>query len=276
MLAYKAKIGPAPLYLMAMVKSRAVPRALRPSSTARYEPPSLRTHGRQASRLFSVLAPRWYQHWPPVRAVSELVMVERTPTGCPNSGISRSLQTQTEDPSLRNALEYQHWSLFRQCLSSCRGRGGVTPGLLDSDNKLFIFVLTTVPPHADSLVVSIKTKVGLITEDDPSHKMRVCRLPVVLLEGIIPHCPNARSCGCWFKEDRDLWLSTEGPDTQQERARSPETEIRALALKISMTDQRQPSRPVFPFQNQSSSATMIAACCSLNLAGHTACCSGKS
>ncbi|KAI4899576.1 hypothetical protein NFI96_002192 [Prochilodus magdalenae] len=68
MLAYKAKNGPAPPYLTAMVKSRA-------SSTARLEPPSLRTHGRQASRLFSVLAPRWYQHWPPVRAVSELVLV---------------------------------------------------------------------------------------------------------------------------------------------------------------------------------------------------------
>ncbi|KAI4903483.1 hypothetical protein NFI96_025603, partial [Prochilodus magdalenae] len=99
MLAYKAKNGPAPPYLMVMVKSRAVPRALRASSTARLEPPSLRTHGRQASRLFSVLAPRWwnelplgvrtaeslavfkrrlrkalkYQHWPPVRAVSKLV-----------------------------------------------------------------------------------------------------------------------------------------------------------------------------------------------------------
>ncbi|KAL6475226.1 hypothetical protein MHYP_G00162660 [Metynnis hypsauchen] len=64
-----------------------------------------------------------------------------------------------------------------------------------------------------------------------------------------------------FKEDRDLWLSTEGRGTQRKRACSPETEeIRALALKISMTDQRQPSRPVFPFQNQSHSATMIGAC----------------
>ncbi|KAI4877086.1 hypothetical protein NFI96_009157 [Prochilodus magdalenae] len=48
---------------MVMVKSRSVPRALRASSTARLDPPSLRTHGRQASRLFSVLAHRWYQHW---------------------------------------------------------------------------------------------------------------------------------------------------------------------------------------------------------------------
>ncbi|KAI4899640.1 hypothetical protein NFI96_008091 [Prochilodus magdalenae] len=76
MLAYKAKNGPVPPFLTAMVKSRAVPRALRASSTARLEPPPLRTHGRQASRLFSVLAPRWYQHWPPVRAVSELVAYE--------------------------------------------------------------------------------------------------------------------------------------------------------------------------------------------------------
>ncbi|KAI4888530.1 hypothetical protein NFI96_006855 [Prochilodus magdalenae] len=43
---------------MAMVKSRAEPRALQASSTARLDPPSLRTHGGQASRLFSVLEPR--------------------------------------------------------------------------------------------------------------------------------------------------------------------------------------------------------------------------
>ncbi|KAI4873699.1 hypothetical protein NFI96_005159 [Prochilodus magdalenae] len=35
------------------------------------------------------------------------------------------------------------------------------------DNKPFISVLTTVPPHTDSLGVSTKTKAGLVTEDDP-------------------------------------------------------------------------------------------------------------
>ncbi|KAI4903617.1 hypothetical protein NFI96_008798 [Prochilodus magdalenae] len=35
------------------------------------------------------------------------------------------------------------------------------------DDKPFILVLTTVPPHMDSLVVSTKTKAGLVTEDDP-------------------------------------------------------------------------------------------------------------
>ncbi|KAI4899527.1 hypothetical protein NFI96_005831 [Prochilodus magdalenae] len=35
------------------------------------------------------------------------------------------------------------------------------------DYKPFILVLTTVPPHTDSLVVSTKTKAGLVTEDDP-------------------------------------------------------------------------------------------------------------
>ncbi|KAI4888742.1 hypothetical protein NFI96_010443 [Prochilodus magdalenae] len=74
MLAYKAKNGPAPPYLMAMVKSRAVPQALRASSTARLEPPSLRTHGRQASRLFSVLAPRW---WNELRTVESLAVFKR-------------------------------------------------------------------------------------------------------------------------------------------------------------------------------------------------------
>ncbi|KAI4890642.1 hypothetical protein NFI96_020230, partial [Prochilodus magdalenae] len=64
MLAYKAKSGPAPPYLMAMVKSRSVPRALRASSTTRLGPPCLKTHGRQASRLFSVLAPRWWNELP--------------------------------------------------------------------------------------------------------------------------------------------------------------------------------------------------------------------
>ncbi|KAI4888544.1 hypothetical protein NFI96_004044 [Prochilodus magdalenae] len=35
------------------------------------------------------------------------------------------------------------------------------------DTKPFILVLTTVPPHTDSLGVSTKTKAGLVTEDDP-------------------------------------------------------------------------------------------------------------
>ncbi|KAI4889651.1 hypothetical protein NFI96_031488 [Prochilodus magdalenae] len=35
------------------------------------------------------------------------------------------------------------------------------------DDKLFVLVLTTVPPHTDSLGVSTKTKAGLVTEDDP-------------------------------------------------------------------------------------------------------------
>ncbi|KAI4877030.1 hypothetical protein NFI96_009797, partial [Prochilodus magdalenae] len=78
MLAYKAKNGPVPPYLMAMVKSRAVPRALCASSTARLEPPSLRTHGRQASRLFSVLAPRWWNEVPlGIRTAESLVVFKR-------------------------------------------------------------------------------------------------------------------------------------------------------------------------------------------------------
>ncbi|KAI4880956.1 hypothetical protein NFI96_001124 [Prochilodus magdalenae] len=78
MFAYKAKIGPAPPYLMEMVKSRAVPRALRASSTARLEPPSLRTHERQASRLFSVLAPRWWNELPlGVRTAEFLAVFKR-------------------------------------------------------------------------------------------------------------------------------------------------------------------------------------------------------
>ncbi|KAI4901721.1 hypothetical protein NFI96_000207 [Prochilodus magdalenae] len=104
MLAYKAKNRPAPPYLTAMVKSRAVPRALRASSTARLEPPSLRTHGRQASRLFSVLAPRWWNELPlSVRTAESLAVFKRR---------------------LKTHLFVKHVStstgpLFGQCLSSC-------------------------------------------------------------------------------------------------------------------------------------------------------------
>ncbi|KAI4897478.1 hypothetical protein NFI96_008600 [Prochilodus magdalenae] len=78
MLAYKAKNGSAPPCLMAIVKSRSVPRALRASSTARLKPPSLRTHGRQASRLFSVLAPRWWNELPlGVRTAESLAVCKR-------------------------------------------------------------------------------------------------------------------------------------------------------------------------------------------------------
>ncbi|KAI4896061.1 hypothetical protein NFI96_034417 [Prochilodus magdalenae] len=96
MLAYKAKNGPAPPYLMAIVKSRAVPRALRASSTARLESPSLRTHGRQPSRLFSVLAPRWWNELPlGVRTAESLAVFKRR------------LKTHLFVMHLR---EYEHWA----------------------------------------------------------------------------------------------------------------------------------------------------------------------
>ncbi|KAI4882482.1 hypothetical protein NFI96_001792, partial [Prochilodus magdalenae] len=103
MLAYKARNGPAPPYLMAMVKSRAVPRALQASSTARLEPPPLRTHGRQVSRLFSVLEPRWWNELPlGVRTAESLAVFKRR---------------------LKTHLFVMHLStstgpLFGQCLSS--------------------------------------------------------------------------------------------------------------------------------------------------------------
>ncbi|KAK3545757.1 hypothetical protein QTP70_011417 [Hemibagrus guttatus] len=46
MLAYKAKNGPAPSYLKALVTSRTAPRLLRSTSTARLVPPSLREKGK--------------------------------------------------------------------------------------------------------------------------------------------------------------------------------------------------------------------------------------
>ncbi|KAI4885507.1 hypothetical protein NFI96_005275 [Prochilodus magdalenae] len=160
--AYKAKHGPVPLDLMVMVGSRSVPRAFRASSTARLGLPSLKAYRRQASKLFSVLeARRW----------NELPLVVRT----------RSPQAQTEDPSLCKALQYHHWPLFVQRLTPCQSH--LQPCELENcclgidnqrhqafwtcDHNPFILVLTTVPPHTDSLGVSTKTKAGLVTEDDP-------------------------------------------------------------------------------------------------------------
>ncbi|KAK3507265.1 hypothetical protein QTP70_013448 [Hemibagrus guttatus] len=50
MLAYKAKNGPAPSYLKALVTPRTAPRSLRSTSTARLVPPSLREKARQRDR----------------------------------------------------------------------------------------------------------------------------------------------------------------------------------------------------------------------------------
>ncbi|KAK3567195.1 hypothetical protein QTP86_012679 [Hemibagrus guttatus] len=57
MLAYKAKNGPAPSYLKALVTSRTAPRLLRSTSTARLVPPSLREKGRKAVKATLVLLP---------------------------------------------------------------------------------------------------------------------------------------------------------------------------------------------------------------------------
>ncbi|KAK3509815.1 hypothetical protein QTP70_012154 [Hemibagrus guttatus] len=50
MLAYKAKNGPAPSYLKALVTPRTAPRSLRSTSTARLVPPSLREKGRRSAQ----------------------------------------------------------------------------------------------------------------------------------------------------------------------------------------------------------------------------------
>ena len=78
MLAYKAKNGPAPSYLKALITPRSAPRSLRATSTARLVPPSLRIQGRYSSRLFSVLAPRWWNELPlEVRTAESLTVFKR-------------------------------------------------------------------------------------------------------------------------------------------------------------------------------------------------------
>ncbi|KAF7696393.1 hypothetical protein C0J45_14605, partial [Silurus meridionalis] len=64
MLAYKTKNGPAPSYLRDLITSHTATRCLRSSSTAPLVPPSLRMRGKYTSRLFSVLAPRWWNELP--------------------------------------------------------------------------------------------------------------------------------------------------------------------------------------------------------------------
>ncbi|KAK3528007.1 hypothetical protein QTP86_013117 [Hemibagrus guttatus] len=78
MLAYKAKNGPAPSYLKAPITPRTAPRSLRSTSTARLVPPSLREKGRYTSRLFSVLAPRWWNKLPlGIRTAESLTVFKR-------------------------------------------------------------------------------------------------------------------------------------------------------------------------------------------------------
>ncbi|KAI5090329.1 hypothetical protein C0J45_19190, partial [Silurus meridionalis] len=78
MLAYKAKNGPAPSYLRDLITPCTAPRCLRSSSTARLVPPSFRIRGKYTSRLFSVLAPKWWNELPlDVRTVESLAIFRR-------------------------------------------------------------------------------------------------------------------------------------------------------------------------------------------------------
>ncbi|XP_028821249.1 uncharacterized protein LOC114772546, partial [Denticeps clupeoides] len=78
MLAYKAKHGVAPSYLTALITPHTAPRLLRASSTARLVPPSLKVKGKHSTRLFSVLAPRWWNELPlEVRTAQSLSTFKR-------------------------------------------------------------------------------------------------------------------------------------------------------------------------------------------------------
>ncbi|KAK3521345.1 hypothetical protein QTP70_003452 [Hemibagrus guttatus] len=61
MLAYKAKNGPAPSYIKALITPRTAPRSLRSTSTARLVPPSLREKGAlNPPLILSTLFTSWY------------------------------------------------------------------------------------------------------------------------------------------------------------------------------------------------------------------------
>ena len=80
-LACKAQNGSAPLYLMAVViKPRCIPPALPATSTARLDLQSFKTYGRQASRPFSFLPPRWWNDLPlAVPTADSLVVLKHKP-----------------------------------------------------------------------------------------------------------------------------------------------------------------------------------------------------
>ncbi|KAI4904962.1 hypothetical protein NFI96_002249 [Prochilodus magdalenae] len=94
-------------------------------------------------------------------------------------------------------------------ITNIRDGDGLTPGF--RDNKTFILGLTTVPLYTGLLVVSTKTKVGLVTEMTCCHP----EVRVIQALGIIQlsdngsgtnimthgwhHCMlNVRSLGCWL------------------------------------------------------------------------------
>ncbi|KAI4896219.1 hypothetical protein NFI96_008332 [Prochilodus magdalenae] len=68
-------------------------------------------------------------------------------------------------------IEYGNTTHLGDCDVPADGAVGVAveghQAFWTCDYRPFILVLTTVPPHTDSLGVSTKTKAGLVTEDDP-------------------------------------------------------------------------------------------------------------
>ena len=78
-LAYRAVKGSAPSYLQPLVKPYTPARALRSATSGRLLPPSLRGPGGRStrSRLFSVLAPQWWNELPPEIRTSESLTIFR-------------------------------------------------------------------------------------------------------------------------------------------------------------------------------------------------------
>ncbi|KAI4882384.1 hypothetical protein NFI96_008983, partial [Prochilodus magdalenae] len=96
----------------------------------------------------------------PVRAVSELMQdinISRLPVSIfPNVYIETNgvadVKTELDRDPADAAVEVEGHQAFWTC-----------------DSKPFILVLTTVLPQMESLVVSTKTKAGLVTEDESHH-----------------------------------------------------------------------------------------------------------
>ncbi|KAI4871337.1 hypothetical protein NFI96_018889 [Prochilodus magdalenae] len=101
--------------------------------------------------------------------VSERVYVNEisSPSEPEPSQINGFSVTEPSDPI---TVEAKHSGLYHSLVPADGAVGVEVEGhqaFWTCDDEPFILVLTTVPPHTDSLGVSTKTKAGLVTEDDP-------------------------------------------------------------------------------------------------------------
>ncbi|KAI4898914.1 hypothetical protein NFI96_025557 [Prochilodus magdalenae] len=159
--------------------------------------------------LQTILTPQLGETQFPLRLPTRVEIQVYFPAGCSRNSLSRSAP-----PPATVKLEHPH-------TVPADGAVGLEveehQAFWTRDDKPFISVLTTVPPHTDSLGVSTKTKAGLETEQE-SHKdynpapgirpangnapydEEIWQSPVFYSYANDPHCPAVTSCVCVFAD----------------------------------------------------------------------------